>query len=173
MKTNAENHTLSPNFDPLYMADRKLDLVGLVPTYTMPRLRNAVISRQPVVTVHLHFSRENFGYCTVDGDMMCTLRLRCERCLGEVEAILNPIVKLIMKPEFENITEKIGEYDLYEYSGNGLELSNLVEDELLLTLPIALKHKDISLCNSDMVAWLASGREPGNNKETPFAILKC
>ena len=86
---------------------------------------------------------------------------------------MNPIVKPIMKPEYENITEKIGEYDLYEYSGNGLELSNLVEDELLLTLPIALKHKDISLCNSDMVAWLASGREPGNNKETPFAILKC
>ena len=59
------------------MADRKLDLAGLVPTYTMPRLRNAVNSMQPAVTVHLHFSRENFEYCTVDGDMMCTLRLRC------------------------------------------------------------------------------------------------
>lgn len=127
---------------------------------------------QPAVTVNLHFSRDMCGYCTVDGDIRYTLGLRCERCLDEVEVSLSSTVKLIMKSESETFSGKTGEYDLYEYAGKSLGLASLVEDELLLVLPLAPKHKDISLCNQGMIAWLASGGAPEKNTESPFAILK-
>ena len=79
---------------------------------------------------------------------------------------------MLLKPELEPLPEDTERYSLFEYDSKILELAELIEDELLLALPLVPKHKDISLCNQDMVAWLASNEVSVENAENPFAILK-
>ena len=170
---DTQSFALPARFDPQILADRNISLSGEVSVATMSRLRNAAVSLESTVRVDLNFSRSMFGCCTVDGGMMYALGLRCERCLEEVPVSLNPTVKLSVKHKSQTFYEKTKGYDYYEYEGKYLDLASLVEDELLLALPLTPKHKDISLCNPDMIAWLAAGRELGSNTKNPFAVLKC
>lgn len=97
---------------------------------------------------------------------------------------LKPEINVLVKPEDELVPEKEGEKDadkpdFHEYDGKSLVLADLVEEELLLVLPLVPKHQDISLCNQDMVAWLAANEAPSEGQkasekraENPFAILK-
>ena len=109
--------------------------------------------------------------------------MRCERCLDEVRIDLKPDISVLVKPEGEALPEKEGAKDtdmpdLHEYDGKILVLSEMLEEELLLVLPLVPKHQDISLCNQDMVAWLAANEaadedhEITTKRESPFAILK-
>ena len=62
--------------------------------------------------------------------------------------------------------------DIHEYDGKSLVLSDLVEEELLLALPLVPKHQDISLCNQDMVAWLAANEAPDEGQEASLRELR-
>ena len=51
-------------------------------------------------------------------------------------------------------------------------MTRLIEDELLLTLPLAPKHMDISLCNQDMIVWFISDDMIEEHTQNPFTTLK-
>ena len=106
------------------------------------------------------------------GQIKLTLGLRCQRCLDEVQICIDQSLEVLLKPETESIFENTENIEFYEYDGKNLELAELLEDELLLSLPLVPKHKDISLCNQDMIAWLASNEVPAGQAGNPFAILK-
>jgi len=150
----------------------------------MNRLAANIISADPMVTANLSFSRGLFGYPLVKGQIFTSVNMRCERCLDEVNIELNADIEVMLKPENEELPEneqikgKDGP-DFHEYDGKSLMLADLIEEELLLVLPLVPKHQDISLCNQDMVAWLAANEAPSQDQETsagkaenPFAILK-
>ncbi len=151
--------------------DRDLVLAGQIQADSMPRLREAVISTGSPVTVELQLVCERHG-CRVDGKIACTLGLRCARCLGEVQIRVSPHVRLIARSGLESPTETPEDYDLHEYEGHSLELARLVEDELLLALPLVPKHEDISLCDQGMIAWLGSKGRVSGPARNPFAVLK-
>ena len=171
-------------FDPVSFADHKRELEGPIATKAMIRLRENVLSPDDLVSAKLSFSRGIYGYPLVTGEVTAWVTMQCERCLDEVRIELNPEISVLVKPEEEVVPEKEGEkdadkLDFHEYDGKSLVLSELVEEELLLVLPLVPKHQDISLCNQDMVAWLASNEAPSEEQkasikraENPFAILK-
>ena len=167
-----QNQNLPVQFDPQVLAERNHALFGRVPIATMLRLNNVAVSIQSDVEVELYFSQSNSGYCKINGKLVCILNLRCERCLDEFEVCLKPTVKLILRQEHTEYLGQTEGYDLYEYSGKSIKLKELVEDELLLALPLAPKHKEISLCNQDMVAWLATCHRPEDKIRNPFAKLR-
>ncbi|MFK7814955.1 MAG: DUF177 domain-containing protein [Gammaproteobacteria bacterium] len=171
-------------FDPEKFADHERKLEGPVASKGMLRLRENVLTVNQTVDAKVEFSKGYYGYPLVSGEVKARMMMRCERCLGEVDIELNPTFSVLVKPEEDVIPEKEGEKDadkpdFHEYDGKSLVLSELLEEELLLILPLVPKHQDISLCNQDMVAWLAAneahdkGPEPAVERaENPFAILK-
>ena len=162
---------LPKRLNPQAIADRDLALVGQMPADSMPRLREAVISIASAASVDLQLVREPTG-CRVDGKIACMLGLRCARCLREVLVRVSPHVRLIVRSSLEGLTGAPEGYDLHEYEGHSLELSHLVEDELLLALPLVPKHEDISLCGQGMIAWLGSKGRASDPARNPFAVLK-
>jgi uncharacterized protein len=171
-------------FDPVSFADHERKLEGPIATKGMLRLRENVLSPDDTVQAKLDFSRGYYGYPLVSGKVKAWVIMKCERCLDKVRIELNPDISVLVKPEEEAVREKEGEKDadkpdFHEYDGKSLVLSDLVEEELLLVLPLVPKHQDISLCNQDMVAWLAANEAPSEEQkasveraENPFAILK-
>ncbi len=165
-------HTLLPKcFNPQAVTEHPLAFAGELPADSMTRLREAVISIGSPVTVDLHLAHTGSG-CRMEGKIACTLGLRCVRCLGEVQVRVDPDVRL-MVGSIPGGSAKVPEgYDLYEYEGSSLELAQLVEDELLLALPLVPRHVDISHCDQGMVAWLSSKERASGPARNPFAILK-
>ncbi len=179
-----ELELLPTRFDPENFADHATELNGLVAIRAMHRLQANILSAGPMVTVKLQFSRGLYGYPQAIGIASIKVCVRCERCLDEVELVLNAEINVLIKPDSDHLP---GDGDnletspeFHEYDGKSLTLSDLIEEELLLSLPLVPRHKDISLCNQDMVAWLASNEasEEGQGEvtveraENPFAILK-
>lgn len=89
--------------------------------------------------------------------------LRCQRCLGVIEwpLALESLLQLVRPgtpiPEEEL---EIDEFDTIE-AGVDLDVTSLLEDELLLALPVAPRHE-----NCDAPRPLG-----GVEKESPFAAL--
>ncbi len=170
--------------DPVNFADHNRELDGLIATKAMIRLLENVLSTDPMARAKINFSRGLYGYPWLTGQTTVSIGMRCERCLDEVKIEVSTDFDVLVKPEEENLPEKEdikGENgpEFHEYDGKSLVISDLIEEELLLALPLVPKHQDISLCNQDMVAWLAaneaeSGEQKASSerKESPFAILK-
>ena len=175
-----ELELLPIRFDPQSFADQATELNGLVAAKAMRRLQESVLSIEPMVTTNLMFSRGVYGYPFVQGEARVKVNMKCERCLDEVGFTLKPSISVLIKPESDSLPEDHENFedisDIHEYDGKYLTLSDLIEEELLLILPLVPKHEDISLCNQDMVAWLASNEEQKENSaekaDNPFAILK-
>ncbi|MDR1423707.1 MAG: DUF177 domain-containing protein [Azoarcus sp.] len=94
------------------------------------------------------------------------LVLRCQRCLGEmswdlvVDSALLPVRAGRALPEDELESD---EADAIEVDG-GLDVLSLVEDEIILALPIAPRHEDCGEART-------SGENGGARRESPFAAL--
>ena len=172
-------------FDPQYFADHTTELHGLVAVKSMSRLKANVLSFEPMAQVNLQFSHGLYGYPLAVGQAHAKVSLRCERCLDQMDLKLDPTINLLIKPDSDHLPENNDDFDdespeFHEYKGKSLTLSDLIEEELLLALPLVPRHEDISLCNQDMIAWLATseaskvGREEvtAEKADNPFAILK-
>lgn len=175
---------LPVRFDPINFAHHGRELEGPIATKGMLRLRDNVVTSNDLVSAKLNFSRGLYGYPLVTGQAKASVTMRCERCLDEVQVDLNPDISILVKSEEDTLPKNVVEKDtdrheFYGYDGKSLKLSDLIEEELLLALPLVPKHQDISLCNQDMVAWLAANDAPDEGQEAsteradnPFAILK-
>ena len=92
-----------------------------------------------------------------------TLNLRCQRCLGgldwvlAVETVLQPVRVGQPIPDEELEDDEV---DAIEIDGE-LDLLGLIEDEILLALPIAPRHEQCE----------APRGGNGANEESPFAAL--
>ena len=166
-------------FDPQTFADQQTTLNGLIAVKAMQRLQTSIMSSEAMVSTKLSFSRGLYGYPFVRGVAHADVTVRCERCLDQVNISLDPVIEVLVKPTEEDLPNQLAPNeespDIHEYAGNLLTLSDLIEEELLLVMPLVPRHEDISLCNQDMVAWLASNEGPkaeAKRAENPFAILK-
>lgn len=92
-----------------------------------------------------------------------SLQLRCQRCLGGLEWPLALTSTLLLVPPGQPIPDEEledDEQDAIEAVAD-MDVVALVEDEILLTLPIAPRHDDCDVPRP----------EGGGEKKSPFAVL--
>jgi uncharacterized protein len=100
---------------------------------------------------------------SVNGD----IDLSCQRCLGKMKHVLNIKAKFILaQSEYE-----LSRYDddiFVEaiYAPNELNVLSLIEDEIILSLPISPRHQDIE-CHFPTKNQIHSTI----NRKHPFAVL--
>jgi|AutmiccommuBRH23_1029490.scaffolds.fasta_scaffold01945_7 uncharacterized protein len=159
---------------PRAVAARKLAsqgqrLGGAVAQEVLPRLMDAVLESGPQVTVELQFSAEEGGKPEIHGHVETRVTLNCERCLKPVELTLaaEPALGLVRTDaEAEALP---GRLDPCVLPGEDLDLFELVEEELLLALPIVAMHEDVS-CQP----WLAGvdDADDADDTQSPFRALE-
>ncbi|MDB5799800.1 MAG: metal-binding protein [Rhodocyclales bacterium] len=89
--------------------------------------------------------------------------LGCQRCLGDVTCPVESHVRLLLVREGDELPdEDLAEDDFDPVHANrNLDVLALVEDELLLSLPLSPMHEDCSMLHGE-------GRD---NLVSPFAVL--
>ena len=134
-----------------------------------------VLGSDVCLTVSL--DKEPGGF-SLELDFAGKLMLRCDRCMEEMDWPLSFSAQYALRrtsdKEFEGVeeTEDGREIILLEPSDKFFDLSQLVYDELCLSIPIRHTHPD-GKCNPESTKYLTD--KPGGEGEmmdTPFAGLK-
>lgn len=161
-----------PEFvDPWRAADLGKSFSGRVAIADLPRLVEIAMSPKGEVELALTFSRDGKKRACVQGFVRATLTLECQRCLGAmdfpVEAELN--LAMVESPaEAERLPET---YDPMMIEEPRIRLLDIVEDELLLSIPQIPKHPS-DHCNTSYVAPEPQLLETDvAERENPFAVL--
>lgn len=109
------------------------------------------------------------GFAVAEGHVQATLLLTCQRCLGEVPIAVDTACRLVF---VEGDTAKVQDtpgYDVVMMQGGRASLAELVEDELLLALPLVAMHGEGTSCLSRSGA---DSRTEDESRQRPFAGLR-
>jgi len=161
---------LPASFDPFRAAADAEDMVGEVAAACFERLAASVHAiLDDTIAVELHFRAGEAGArASVHGKLSVRVEMECQRCLEPMALTVETKLHLafIRYPsEQEGLPEDL---EALLVEGEGLDLKALVEDELILALPLVPMHPEPCL------KWQApeeEAEEAEPEKENPFAIL--
>lgn len=133
---------LPEKIEPVKMAHKGTCLQGQLPLRQMPRLMKELCSDKGDVSVSLKFGIDEQRYNYLKGEVCAELHLICQRCL---EPVIYPVKTEFCLSPVEDVeaADKLPErYEPVVLKGSLLLLADVVEEELLLNIPIAAKHPD-------------------------------
>lgn len=122
------------------LAESGVTLRGGVPFGTMTRLRESLHDTEGEVEVELTFGIDEQKQRYLRGTLTATLSLVCQRCLQALEYPLSVEVSLGLVTSEAAAQNLSGRYEPVIVEDGGLDPDKLVEDELLLALPIVPMH---------------------------------
>lgn len=157
------------HIDPFRFAEQSLQIDGVVKIADMHRLSSSLDAHDSVVNVSLQFGVDEQGITFIDGSLKTQLTLQCQRCMGPftyeiISSFMLGIVNTL--DEANSLPER---YEPALAKEGSLALRDLIEDEIILNLPIIPRHEPEN-CNVKLPlkdsGWEASGRE------NPFQVLE-
>jgi uncharacterized protein len=135
-------------------------------------LAEALLTTEGDAVYELACDRDEQRRARLRGSVDAELTVMCQRCMGPMRLPVHADFLLaVVKGEAE--AERLpDDYDALLLSEDRLQLSNVIEDELLLALPVAPLHA-ADECRVDPGKWAAKDTEPetASGRENPFAVL--
>nr|VFK56676.1 MAG: uncharacterized protein BECKTUN1418D_GA0071000_10514 [Candidatus Kentron sp. TUN] len=158
---------------PLQFARSRRFLRGRVTLVEMHRLRPLLAAREGNVDVNFQFGPDNSDRLSIQGTVRADLYLICQRCLGAMLFHAESDVRLNLVSADDQMGCLVKHVSpgfelLVVVNDEAMALSDLVEDELLLALPIVPKHVD-DIC--EVASRHLVTESVQNNRKKPFAML--
>lgn len=154
--------------DFLKQVERDTRYDGVWPVAQLPRLKPSLTSDDGEVHATLVFTTRA-GVPCLDGRVQAELELECQRCLENVTTrvegafhfglVSNEDEMALLPAEFEPLLVSEGEQSLID----------IIEDELILSLPIVCRHEHEC---SELLARQSSSDNKQEDTCRPFAGLK-
>ncbi len=154
-------------FEPIRLAERGEVMVGDLVLSQMPRLRQSLHDDSGTVHVHIACEPCDQGGIRIHGSLSATVKVDCQRCLGAFDLPLH--VNLDARAvAASGAAEDLDQDADVMMSGEGqqIHLASFVEDELILTLPLAPLHP----AGKCPVAEYTETNT--HTRDNPFAALK-
>jgi uncharacterized protein len=164
--------TLPESVDAWRMVSARRSFAGELPIASMPRLCEALAGTEGAVRYELDFGRDEFGTAYLDVRVQAPLTLLCQRSLEPFVLPMTVDGRLgLIKAEREEAALPPGCEPVLVSEDGRLSLAEVIEDELLLVLPLVPVNPDTRL--PDEV--IDSGTEEDSAQEqaeNPFAVLR-
>lgn len=163
--------SLPVKLDPFRFADNAIRLHGILPVKQLPRLRPSLLTDDGEIDVSLTFGVDEEGLRFVRGHYETSLTLQCQRCMNPLMyGIIGDFALAIVS------SEKKGEqlpsrYDPARTTEGMLHVPDMVEDELIISLPIVPMH-DSKDCQVKLPLMADSGAPPESEKDNPFKVIE-
>jgi uncharacterized protein len=146
--------------------------VGVYPTSLMDRFVDSVLSCDELVNVDVKFSKDAQSLTYFQGTAQTQAILLCQRCNHEFSHSIS--LEFCFSPvQGTETEEELPEaYEPVEVNDHGeVDLLQLIEDELILSLPIVALHaeENCSVGPDDMTFGII---EPEQERKNPFEVLK-
>ena len=159
---------LPQRLDLARLADARAVLEGELPLARLGRLAPLLARADGVVRAHLEFARD-LKREVVRGRVESELILTCQRCFGEVKVQVVADVDLIRVADEDDAEALADGRDPLVAPNREVEMATLLEDELLLAMPIVPLHEGSAGCRRPEPGP-ATGAAAGGEVH-PFAAL--
>ena len=139
----------------------------------MPRFVELLADKEGIVEVDLQLGIDSQRISFLCGHLQTEINVMCQRCTNSMRVRLETEVNLGFVPNEEKAEQLPEGYEPYIVTEDMIALASIVEDELILALPIVSVHSD-QTCQP----WLEKNKkelaiadEQAEKKENPFAVL--
>jgi uncharacterized protein len=151
--------------DSLDFARNARELHGEMAVAGFARLQDALHANAGFVDFHLRGSLDDRRRPVLSVEVQGELQLQCQRCLGGVAMPLDLRRQLVLVSKPAELVDPAEEEDAVDTipMEPQMDVAALVEDEILLALPVSPRHEDCA-------APAATG-EAEAPKQSPFAVL--
>ncbi|MYM62171.1 YceD family protein [Pseudomaricurvus sp. HS19] len=170
MSSTPANPRLPRMIDVRKFAQQGIHLAGDVPVSGMERLAaESLNSDQATVAAVLEFGVDEERHRLIRGTADCSVQVTCQRCLEPVEVALHADINLAIVWDEEKAKQLVKSLDPLIVGEGPADLYAIIEDELLLELPIASYH------DHDCIAQTSFGEEvedTGAKSSNPFQVLE-
>jgi uncharacterized protein len=136
---------LPVHIDPLRMAETGRLLEGGYSLADMDRLHDLLLENSGEVAVSLEFGIDAEGIRYMKGQLQTAVTLECQRCLQAMQAPIDATFSLGLVRNIDAAEQLPSHYEPLLVESDSLFLRDIIEDELLLALPLVAKH-DESQC---------------------------
>lgn len=162
------SEALPSRVDAMRLAARGASLDNVTPVAAMTRLGDALADASGTVESQLVFTRDAQGRTVIDGRAHAVLQLVCQRCLQSMPFEVDVAVRVAVVGD-DGEAQALAA-DAEPVIGDSGEVSPLalVEDELILALPLVPLHAADAGCRAPADAPPAAAVR----RENPFAVLK-
>lgn len=163
-----------PDFiDPRQMARVGRILEGELGVAGMDRLTSLLFSDAGKVDVKLMFDTDESGLGVIKGELNAELEMICQRCMQGMQVEISVDVMLGMINDGSQAEQLPESYEPLLVTGNEMKLADIVEDELILALPVVAMHSPEQCSVKQVVEFERDDEEQlTTQKQNPFAVLK-
>ncbi|MCQ3830382.1 DUF177 domain-containing protein [Microbulbifer elongatus] len=166
-----QRSALPRRIDARKLVQRGQELEGTVPPEALSRLAAATESVEGDIAVSLAFGRDLQRNQVATGRLALTVGLLCQRCLQPVSETIEADIALgfVWSEEQGNALPK--SLDPVIQEGDELDLYQVLEDEILLNLPMVAYHDWDCVAHE---AFQSRSEEPEaeEQRENPFKVLE-
>lgn len=152
--------------DSLEFAEKSLQIHGRIALLDLERLSDPLFSRDGALEYSLTGKINAFGKPQLDLRVTGVLQLVCQRCLQPMPFALDALSHLVLVADEAAVPLDADDQDETDYilADQHQPVAALIEDEVLLSLPLAPAH--------DSDACAAPLNRAQEQKESPFKILQ-
>ncbi len=153
--------------DSLDFAHGGKELRGEIPVAEMPRLQDMLAAPEGRVSFVLRGLQDKDGNPVLELALDGSCQLRCQRCLQGMEYPLKMLVHLHLvteEPTEAHLVEEGDEQIDSIPADSHLDVVALIEEEILLGLPLAPKH-EFGTCQATL-------ESVSREEQSPFAVLR-
>jgi len=151
------------------LAARGERLRGALPVNDLRRLASAVDRVEGPVRVDLEFGRDDSGLASIRGRLESPVQLTCQRCLEPLDLVLRVEVDVLVVPSRRESEWRSQAREVVYVHDDSLPLHAMIEDELLLSLPMHAVHCR-GRCSPPPSAPVPNGGT-ASSPPSPFAAL--
>jgi len=161
---------LPVRLDPLKECHHGKEYSGGIPLERMKRLTVMLQSSDSLAECNLRFSLQGKGCYRLEGKVRAMLKLECQRCLHTMLLDVDREFSLAFIQNEAQAALLDERWDPYLMGEDAVDVSSLIEDELILAIPDVPRHIEIDKCQ--LSAWQADELEEFELKpENPFTVL--
>lgn len=152
----------------LRQVERNYRFEGELPVTRLSRLCEILHSDSGNIEVDFEFATRA-GFASLKGRVKAHLEVQCQRCLQAMPVELDSVFKLAFVRSEEQADELPEEFEPYLIEGEEQLMLPLLEDEILLSLPMVATHEQpCSAFMSEHEEQVQASKEAAH----PFAALK-
>lgn len=165
---------------PVYVDTRRvfyqgLDVRGNLSLEKLERFQEYLSVPTGSVKVELFFRITESGQRQITGNLAASVQVNCQRCLGSLGIEIADDIRLVLLKDEAKATDLEPSFDPWIYEDFKLELAAVIEEQLILSLPIVSYHPK-GECVSELSYQIGPSTITVEDDEiqigSPFAILK-
>lgn len=160
---------LPVHVDPWRLARKGEQLRGVLQIGEMERLQGSLSDSSGDAAVELTFETDERGHPVVHGMVVAELALACQNCLQTYRQPVTANMRLAVVANEEQAEMVSGDHEPLLVSEGQLFLMDMIEDELILALPIIPRHPE-GECPQEQTTVDGEGGQPA--ADNPFAVLR-